>query len=396
MADKTPLRSSKSPSSLACLPEPPWIVLHKYDDDVGFRFRTLKGKIYHLKDPPGKLRHADVICLGSSHGWLLFLRNKEQKQLRPLLLNPLSGIQLLLPSFQTCPHIISITYPKIPTRIGHAYCRIKSNKCIHTNPITPERCCMGSVEDMARRISKVVLSSRPTCSSNQNNNDKIVVLVMYTFKNGWLEQDQINFLAVHFLMFCTTTDGTWRKLGKQAQYIDITSSNNKFYALRLDFCVHVWDFPDSSPVKKLKIRPHNASAIVEQVKNKDQLHRAYIIKTGEDLFLILRIYESWSHTADKTISFRVYNLGLIDGKCGWMEVESIGNWAFVLGSKQSTVMICSGDGSEWEENSIYFTEMPYLKGHLGVFNLSDKRVKKVCDLPQRPPYSPDLWLDPKF
>lgn len=87
---------------------------------------------------------------------------------------------------------------------------------------------------------------------------------------------------------------------------------------------------------------------------------------------------------------------MIDGKCGWMEVESIGNWAFILGSKQSTVMICFGDGSEWEENSIYFTEMPYLKGHLGVFNLRDKRVKKVSDLPQRPPYSPDLWLDPKF
>ncbi|VVA34609.1 PREDICTED: F-box [Prunus dulcis] len=119
---------SQLPSSLACLPEPPWIVLHKYDDDVEFRFRTLKGKIYHLKDPPGKLGHADVICPGSSYGWLLFLRNKEQKQLRPLLLNPLSGTQLLLPSFQTCPHIISITYPKIPTRIGHAYCRIKSNK----------------------------------------------------------------------------------------------------------------------------------------------------------------------------------------------------------------------------------------------------------------------------
>lgn len=98
----------------------------------------------------------------------------------------------------------------------------------------------------------------------------------------------------------------------------------------------------------------------------------------------------------ETIAFHIYKLEyLIDGKSRRIEVDSIGKSALFLGLKQSIVLTSAhDDGLEWDENSVYFTHMPsYYNSHLGVFNLKNKQVEKVCDLPKGPA-PPVFWIDP--
>lgn len=192
-------------SSFPCLPEPPWILLPQYTDDDGFRFSSLEGKVNSLKNTPDELRHGNSICLGSSQGWLFFLWNK--KQLQPLLLNPVSGIQLPLPRFKTFSDIISIQYKTQSAE--RELCTIKFKTSTHANNQIQgtESYNVGSAKDLARHISKVVLCSRPSCSSSKKN---IGVLVMYDFTDRWLNL----YRNSNYLAFCTTTDRRWRELAK--------------------------------------------------------------------------------------------------------------------------------------------------------------------------------------
>lgn len=84
-------------------------------------------------------------------------------------------------------------------------------------------------------------------------------------------------------------------------------------------------------------------------------YRDYIIKTGEDVFRVVRFYKDFF---SETIAFHIYKLEyLIDGKSRWIEVDSIGKSALFLGLKQSIVMTSAHDGLEWDENSVYFTHI---------------------------------------
>ncbi|CAL8990181.1 unnamed protein product, partial [Prunus brigantina] len=154
---------------------------------------------------PKHLCHGDSICIGSSHGWLLFLSHKKQ----PLLLNPVSaGIQLLLPPLNTFLYSID---PEIILR--------KSGRL------------------WQRRMPKVALSCRPTCGNKTN----IGVLLMYNYKDG-----------CNRLAFCTPADNNWTKLDGQKRYLDVTSDGNCFYALNVDYSVEVWEFTNSLiPIKKI-------------------------------------------------------------------------------------------------------------------------------------------------
>ncbi|TQD85464.1 hypothetical protein C1H46_028987 [Malus baccata] len=239
-------------SSFPCLSEPPWILLPQYTDDDGFRFSSVEGKVYSLKNTPYELRHGNSICLGSSQGWLFFFWNKKQLQL--LLLNPVSGIQLPLPRFETFPDIISIQYKTQSAE--RELCTIKFKTSTHAiNQIQgTESYNVGSAKDLARQISKVVLCSRPTCSSSNKN---IGVLVMYDFTDRWLNV----YRNSNYLAFCTTTDRRWRKLAKHRMYIDVTSYDNQFYALRQNYYVEVWDFSKSFLNRKMIIWPDQRAKI---------------------------------------------------------------------------------------------------------------------------------------
>ncbi|VVA39335.1 PREDICTED: F-box [Prunus dulcis] len=193
---------SRSSPSFTCLPEPPLLLAFQDEGKDGVGFYSLEGKFYNM---PKQLCHGDSICIGSSHGWLLFLSNKKQL----LLLNPVSvGIQLLLPPLDTFLYSI--------------------------DPVL-----QNSGRHWRQRILKVAVSLQPTCGYKKS----IGVLLMYNYHGS---KDGCNCLA-----FCTPADNKWTKLAGQKAYVDVTSDRNGFYALNVDYSVEVWDFTNSLiPIKK--------------------------------------------------------------------------------------------------------------------------------------------------
>ncbi|XP_021806965.1 probable F-box protein At4g22165 [Prunus avium] len=322
---------SRSSLSFTCLPEPPLLLAFQDEGKDGVGFYSLEGKFYNM---PKQLCHGDSICIGSSHGWLLFLSNKKQL----LLLNPLyAGIQLLLPPLDT------FLYSIVPVII------LQIQK---------------SGRHWRQRMLKVAVSLQPTCGNNKN----IGVLLMYNYHGS---KDGRNCLA-----FCTPADNKWTKLAGQKPYVDVTSDRNGFYALNVDYSVEVWDFTNSLiPIKKLEIIP---AGVPLELKLDDWFPKPCIAKTGaSDLFLVQRI----SSLPMPPVRFVVYKLEYNnrDGTCtsGWTKVESIGNHALVLGLNQSIFVT----PQEFDhENSIYFTYAPsYDTRFLCAYNLRGKTMKRLSD-----------------
>ncbi|XP_008224113.1 PREDICTED: probable F-box protein At4g22165 [Prunus mume] len=321
---------SRSSPSFTCLPEPPLLLAFQDEGKDGVGFYSLEGKFYNM---PKQLCDGDSICIGSSHGWLLFLSNKKQL----LLLNPVSaGIQLLLPPLDTFLYSID-----------------------------PVIVLQKSGRHWRQRMLKVAVSLQPTCG----NKKSIGVLLMYNYHGSI---DGCNCLA-----FCTPADNKWTKLAGQKAYVDVTSDHNGFYALNVDYSVEVWDFTNSLiPIKKkLEIIPAGAPL---ELKLNNWFPKPCIAKTGaSDLFLVQRI----SSLPILPVPFIVYKLEYNnrDGTCtsGWTKVESFGNQALVLGSNQSIFVT----PQEFDhENSIYFTYAPsYDTCFLCVYNLRRKNIKRVSD-----------------
>ncbi|PQQ00855.1 putative F-box protein [Prunus yedoensis var. nudiflora] len=363
--------SASSPSfacdvvASACLPEPPRLLLFQDEDNDGGRlsgFCSLKGKFYSLMNMPKELGHGYTICIGSSHGWLLFLTNKK----RLLLLNPASAAApLLLPQLNTFPDIDSIMYQYPPMEDSGIFL------------------LKGTCGYWRKRMCKVVLSSPPTCS-NKNN---IGVLLMYNVGDGR-----------NRLAFCTPADNKWTKLDEHERYLDVTSDCHRFYALREDYSVEVWGFPNSSAIKKLETIPAGAPMVAKLDYNfqlymdKTDATDLFLVKTGaSDLFLVAMVDSS----ACETVRFDVYKLEYNpDGTSRWRRVDSIGKYAVVLGSNHS-ILISPQEFDHapgYHGNSIYFLHASSSFSYdLIVYNLREIELKKVCylGLLKQPAY----WLE---
>lgn len=370
-------------SSFTCLPETSWLVLpqdlNKDEAIDGSRFYSLEGSFYSSNiSMPEESR--DAICFGSSHGWLVLLNN----QLEFMISSPLlSGIQLPLPPLNTFPDILGITYHK-----GTAYAynivddhftvkwktaeEIKKHlEYIEETKETFETWDITCVKDLRSKMrAKGVLSSRPTCS----NKDKIGVMVMYIFGDE-------NNCRYNSLAFCTTSDHKWTKLEERRWYVEIMGYDNEFYVLKENYGVDVWDFSTFSiPIKKMEIKIV-ASAIPRGVNTR--FPKVYMIKEGAGLMLVVD-FQTYAQ-----IRFGIYKLDNVVCPLGtspaWMEVQSIGSNALVLGSNNSIVM-SSHDSLRCDEDSIYYAYKRNWMSpsyNLGVFSLRNKSAgkKKVCKLP---------------
>ncbi|KAI9194928.1 hypothetical protein LWI28_010203 [Acer negundo] len=345
--------------------------------------------------------HSRCTCIGSSHGWLIFLDHKAS---HPFLVNPfIQQVKIQLPCLYSLLGIL-----KIEKIIDLGEYLIKYyNQAKNLDSYTTH--LRQSV------LYKSVLSSNPCLGVN---NLGVVVIYGRTRKLG----------------YCNYRDSSWRGLeeGKFCPYSDIIcSNNNKLYALGENACVETWDLLDGKcvPTKKMEIElcfPLKSAKILLSDSRYLYVRRLYLVENLGDLLLVVRYIGEFVngdnkavHEDDlmndgdthpsvcpyKTLFFHVYKLDFDERR--WIEVESLGDSALFLGGSHS-VSVCSSVDSVYKKNSVYFTddywdrmEEDYLYGghDMGVFSLEDQSVEPIYQRHggsmkiQPPPcwVAPSLW-----
>ncbi|PIA59789.1 hypothetical protein AQUCO_00400585v1 [Aquilegia coerulea] len=120
----------------------------------------------------------------------------------------------------------------------------------------------------------------------------------------------------------------------------------KFYAISFDGdVVVIEDVDDSLPFTKL-IDIRNSSD--PEAKSPCRF-KYYLVESSGDLLKVLRIQNSET----RTMKFKVFKLDFSAFR--WMELQSLGKYAFFLGSNQS-FSLCTSDFPGYRGNCIYFTD----------------------------------------
>ncbi|KAK0608298.1 hypothetical protein LWI29_028482 [Acer saccharum] len=382
----------------------PWLLmLNPPDDDQEHKqeiqdYRRVREIDY--KRHAAEEDHSRCTCIGSSHGWMIFLDHKAS---HPFLVNPfiLQQVKIQLPCLNSLLGIL-----KIEKNIELGEYVIKYyNQAKNLDSYTTH--LRQSV------LHKSVLSSDPCLGVN---NLGVVVIYGRARKLG----------------YCNYGDSSWRGLedGKFMPYSDIIcSNNNKLYALGENACVEAWDLLDGKcvPTKKMEIELCLPTKSAKMFSDSRYFYvsRLYLVEKLGDLLLVVRyigefvngenkVVHEYDLMTDedphplvcpyKTLLFHVYKLDFDERR--WIEVESLGDSAMFLGGSHS-VSVCSAVDSGYKKNSIYFTddywermEEDYLYGghDMGVFSLEDQSVEPIYqsggDMKIQPPpcwVAPSLW-----
>ncbi|KAK2643779.1 hypothetical protein Ddye_018974 [Dipteronia dyeriana] len=345
--------------------------------------------------------HSRYTCIGSSHGWLIFLDHKAS---RPFLVNPfIKQVKIQLPCLNSLLGILQI---EKNIQLGEYFINYynKSRNLVLVCYATHLR---QSV------LHKSVLSSDPCLGVNS-----LGVVVIYG--------------RARKLGYCNYGDSSWKGLedGKFWPYSDIICyNNNKLYALGENACVEAWDLLDGKcvPTKTMEIKLCFPLKSAKMLSDFRYLYvcRLYLVEKLGDLLLVVRYIGEFVNGDNevvqeddlltdedtqplvcpyKTLLFHVYKLDFDERK--WIEVESLGDSALFLGGSHS-VSVCSSVDSGYKKNSIYFTddywdrmEEDYLYGghDMGVFSLEDQSVGPIYQSSgsmkiQPPPcwVAPSLW-----
>ncbi|KAK3187713.1 hypothetical protein Dsin_027274 [Dipteronia sinensis] len=381
-------RMRKSPSSSSN-----WKHKHEIQDYKRVR------EIDYKRNAAGQEDHSRCTCIGSSHGWLIFLDHKSS---HPFLVNPfIQQVKIQLPSLNSLLGILKIKKNIQSGEYFIKYYNQPKNKVSYTKQL--------------RQIVllKSVLSSDPCLGVNS-----LGVVVIYGLARK--------------LGYCNYGDSSWRGLedGKFWPYSDIICYNNKkLYALGENACVEAWDLLDGKcvPTKKMEIELCFPSKSEKMLSDFRYLYvrKLYLVDKLGDLLLVVRYIGEFVNGDNevvqeddlltdedthplvcpyKTLLFHVYKLDFDERR--WIEVESLGDSALFLGGSHS-VSVCSSVDSRYKKNSIYFTddywdrmEEDYLYGghDMGVFSLEDQSVEPIylsgCSMKIQPPpcwVAPSLW-----
>ncbi|KAE8736442.1 putative Adenine nucleotide alpha hydrolases-like superfamily protein [Hibiscus syriacus] len=377
----------------------PWLMLPSKEeveegDDADARNNGYNGflnlgenRVYNLKTTPKEFRES--CCIGSSHGWLVFL---EQKAI-PFLFNPFRQVKIQLPPVDRL-----LGLKRMERKMNGEYeldyfedykksCRFWFKWC-------------GKQEVRARFIQKAILTGKP---DSNNGNYGLVLLCNSGEEIAYYE---------------SAGDNSWTVIDvSHAPYQDIICHENNLFALGDKNSVEVWDLQQGRAgiTKKSDIVlpiPDKLLAKEDSVKGLCS-SRFYLVESCGDLLLVVRfigdyvdrvygtLQREWDCYNDYcTISFHVYKLDCNGRK--WVEVESLGDHALFLGGNQS-VSVSTDSFSNCEKNSIYFTDDNWERmeddllygGHdMGIYNLKDQSFKSIYEFSSAGIQPPPCWILP--
>lgn len=325
-------------------------------------------------------------CIGSSHGWLIFL----DKRGAPLLFNPHLRIHIQL-------HYIGSLLGVLNIGKSREYGCYITYDC-QENPI-------GYVKNLRENlIHKAIISSDPLGIKNFG------AVVIYGYGNK--------------LAYCKNGDDSWTDLdGKHKPYEDIICSKNRLCALGSNASVEVWDFDGwNKPVKRVEIEINFPEKSRKFWSKFGDLYtaRLYLVESiMGDIMLVVRFVGELVNGDDqpvhehdllteedthplvcpyKTLAFHVYKLDLNE-KC-WVEVHSLGDQSLFLGGNHS-ISVLADKG--YIKNSIYFTDDYWYRmdedylygGHdMGVFSLDNGRAELFSYCHQLKIQPSPCWVNP--
>ncbi|KAI4345950.1 hypothetical protein L6164_013034 [Bauhinia variegata] len=343
-------------------------------------------KVYKLQNMSEELR--DGLCVGSSHGWLLFL----DKNLDLCLYNPFSKARKQVSSLRNFPYVQNIKF-RPPS--GYGIYIIDEDR----------HCVVQSTAQTAKEmpeffIHKAILFSKTNPSLGDN---KFGLLVIHVVGQSAFRSQ---------LAFYDSEVGQWTKLGERGGgydegYFDIIHHNRQFYALRKDL-LEIWDYDGHFPmkIKEVNLSLDERYRSIQQSQNFWNNVQYYIVESEGKILHVTRIIAILINIDDlvrgpngkfqlyKTVSFLVHMMDLEQEKL--IQVESLDGRAIFLGRNHSQ-SFSSHEISELEENSIYFTDYLWrgrgFDGHdMGIYDLKSKTVKpylhdKIIDCG-----TPPFWL----
>ncbi|GAV70252.1 DUF295 domain-containing protein, partial [Cephalotus follicularis] len=371
--------------------EAPWLLFPPQEESKRKTICTLlnleANRVIKFKDLPKV--YANGCCVGSSHGWLVFL----DEQVTPFLLNPFTQERIQLPS------------------IANFLCISKIDKNCEGEFVVDftyrdrfGSCHLSRVETKQLResfVHKAILSSSPKFRSNTCE-----VVMIYGLNSK--------------LAYYKSGEESWNDLdGKHAHYCDILFNKNKLYALSNGGFIEVWDFDGGVPIKRMDINLSFEGTKEAEFLTKELYARTvYLVESCGDILLVVRyigelvneagqpVYEADLYTKEdthplvcpyRTLKFYVHKLDFNEGK--WVEVDSLGNQTLFLGGNHSL----SISNSRIKKNSIYFIDDYWMRmnedylygGHdMGVFSLKDQHVKPFCTYPSEKIHPPPCWIAP--
>lgn len=223
-------------------PDSPWLMLPG-KDNISAKFLSFsENRTYSIPLPLPEIRRR--VCIGSSHGWLITVYDMSEMH----LLNPVTGVQIRLPSITTLPYVCEFV-------------------------------------DACRRlfIYKAILSSPP---SADGTGDFTVILLHNPFR---LHEDDFSNMAI-----TRVGDNTWTPLspGSHDSIADIIHHKGRLYGVDIGGHLHTWDHHRLSygPKSTLKIQYYcgMSKLLVESVNGElFMLHRDLGHKTFEVIRLDL-------------------------------------------------------------------------------------------------------------
>ncbi|KAK9740506.1 hypothetical protein RND81_03G040900 [Saponaria officinalis] len=205
------------------------------------------------------------------------------------------------------------------------------------------------------------------------------------------------------LAFARHGDQSWTKVVSpnsarinniDASIVDVASVNDNVFALYDDGAIVYWnvkEFGGCGLVKPVNFCP-SQPVIFDKLKR--GLYKIYLVKSGTQLFMVLRYKEDVLNAERtdfdydlfyRTIDFQVYRLNFKDRK--WEEIQDFGDVALIVGNN-SSMCVPIASSKSMRRSCIYFTDDEYemwgaskeKSGHdIGVYDTECKQIWKLYE-----------------
>ncbi|CAL9211537.1 unnamed protein product [Musa hybrid cultivar] len=338
--------------------ESPWLMLPDHNDTVAWFFSIVDKKIYKVPCPEPMIRRR--ICIGSCHGWLIIVDDNCNMH----LLNPLTGVQIPLPSVTTLPFV------KI----------VRDSQERINKFMIGEQQTNGDVVYMAYSVwrmrrfffHKAVLSMAPDADGNFT-----VVMIYSVWKR---------------LAFARAGDEAWTSIQTPHGFHDVIHCNDKFYTASHGGTVMAWE--------------PNGLAIVSMIVSSD-IDEAYIgcmmylVESPDGNLMLIARHAGEDPIISHTSLFLVFALDEQDLR--WKKVKSLHQQTLFLGSNQS-MFLSAVDFPDLKHNCIYFTNnilefcayFQYADNDIGTFNMESKKIEPIDHVGRHLNWPPSVWFFPSL
>ncbi|RWW35282.1 hypothetical protein BHE74_00059804 [Ensete ventricosum] len=337
-------------------PQAPWLML---PDDNEFNvklFSIIENKIYNIPCPEPMILKR--IYIGSCYGWVTTV----DELCNMYLLNPLTGVQISLPSVTTLPFVKTVH---------------DSQGQIAQFIVGQERKKLSFWSMHKIFFEKVILSAAPNAC-----NDFTIMMIYGLWKS---------------LAFARAGDKAWTPISSDFCYIDLIYYNAKFYSINCQRIVEVWELDELVIRHSIIISDLPLYAMFEWVVT------YYLVESlDSNLMLVYKFQNEWGPTDNpKNIMFMVFSFDERAQK--WERVKRLHEQTLFLGKNQS-LCLSTIDFPKLKPNCIYYTDdilelcgsYKYTKRHVGIFYLEDEMTRPIDHLGQHLNWPPPLWLTPSL